>query len=124
MIDVERFAASNLDFSGRDFDVVLLWDTADYLPPEIVPALFERIRLLLRQHGRLLAFFHGQKEGPTSAFARYQLTESKDLLLVPAGKFQVQKVYNVRQVETFLQDYADVRFFLGKDNTREVIAVR
>src|ERR1700710_1239004 len=30
--DVDRFLASNLNFSGRTFDVVILWDTADYLP--------------------------------------------------------------------------------------------
>jgi hypothetical protein len=37
--DVDRFIAANLDFSGRDFDVILLWDTASFLPPEMVPAL-------------------------------------------------------------------------------------
>ena len=26
----------NLDFAGRNFDVVTLWDTADYLPEAIV----------------------------------------------------------------------------------------
>src|SRR5580698_10003144 len=30
--DVERFLAAHLNFSGRGFDVVLFWDTADYLP--------------------------------------------------------------------------------------------
>ncbi len=28
--DVDRFLATNLNFSGRNFDVVILWDTADY----------------------------------------------------------------------------------------------
>src|SRR5580698_10200043 len=30
--DVERFLATHLNFSGRGFDVVLFWDTADFLP--------------------------------------------------------------------------------------------
>src|SRR6202789_89482 len=30
--DVEGFLQSNLNFSGRMFDVVILWDTVDYLP--------------------------------------------------------------------------------------------
>ena len=30
--DVDRFLESNLNFSGRVFDVVIFWDTADYLP--------------------------------------------------------------------------------------------
>jgi SAM-dependent methyltransferase len=55
--DIDGFIASNLDFSGRDFDVILLWDTANFLPPEFVPALFERLRTVLRPDGMLLAFF-------------------------------------------------------------------
>ena len=50
--DVERFTNANLDFSGRDFDVILLWDTADYLPPALVPALFARLPAVTRPEGR------------------------------------------------------------------------
>src|ERR1700761_4757259 len=62
--DVEGFVEANLNFSGRDFDVVLVWDTADYLPQELVPALFERLHEVLRPSGRLLAFFHGSAPNP------------------------------------------------------------
>jgi len=34
--DVDRFLAAHLNFSGRGFDVVLFWDTADYLPQELL----------------------------------------------------------------------------------------
>ena len=67
--DVDRFEAANLDFSGRDFNVVLLWDTANYLPPAMVPLLFKRMREVLQPDGRLLAFFHGRKEGPGTIFS-------------------------------------------------------
>ena len=122
--DVERFIASNLDFSGRDFDVILLWDTANYLPAAMVPALFSRLRDVLRPEGRLLAFFHGKLTGPETAFSRYQLTDSDDLLVLDGGNFPVRQVYQTRQVERFLEGFSNVRFFLGKDNVREVIAVR
>jgi SAM-dependent methyltransferase len=122
--DVERFIAANLDFSGRDFDVILLWDTANYLPSQMVPALFARLRDVLRPEGRLLAFFHGRLEGPETAFSRYQLSDSDDLLVLDGGNFPVRQVYQTRQVERFLEGFSNVRFFLGKDNVREVIAVR
>jgi hypothetical protein len=122
--DVDRFIASNLDFSGRDFDVILLWDTANYLPPAMVPALFGRLRDVMRPEGRLLAFFHGKLTGPETAFSRYQLTDSDDLLVLDGGNFPVKQVYQTRQVERFLEGFGNVRFFLGKDNVREVIAVR
>jgi SAM-dependent methyltransferase len=122
--DVERFISANLDFSGRDFDVILLWDTANYLPPAMVPGLFARLRDVLRPDGKLLAFFHGRLEGPETAFGRFQLGDGDDLHVLDSGNFPVRKVYQTRQVEKFLDGYSSVRFFLGKDNVREVIAVR
>ena len=41
--DVEGFLAAHLNFSGRGFDVVLFWDTADYLPQELLGPTLERI---------------------------------------------------------------------------------
>ena len=122
--DVAGFVETNLNFSGRDFDVVLVWDTADYLPTELVPALFEKLHQVLRPHGRLLALFHGSPPSPQKPFTRYQLTETDQLLLLASGTFPFQQNYQTRQIEKFLAGYASVRFFLGKDNVREVIAVR
>jgi hypothetical protein len=122
--DVDRFVSANLDFSGRDFDVILLWDTANFLPPVMVAALFVRLREVLRPEGKLLAFFHGRLEGPETVFGRFQLGDSDDLHVLDSGNFPVRKVYQTRQVEKFLDGYSSVRFFLGKDNVREVIAVR
>ena len=122
--DIDGFIAANLDFSGRDFDVILLWDTANFLPPELVPPLFERLRNVLRPDGRLLAFFHGRLEGPETAFARFQLGDADEIVALDSGAFPVRKVYQTRQVEKFLEGYSSMRFFLGKDNVREVLAVR
>jgi SAM-dependent methyltransferase len=122
--DTDRFIAANLDFSSRDFDVILLWDTANFLPPEVVPALFARLRKVLRPDGLLLAFFHGRLTGPETAFSRFQLGDGDDLRALDSGKFPVRQVYQNRQVEKFLEGYSSFRFFLGKDNVREVIAVR
>lgn len=122
--DAERFAAQNFDFSGKEFDVILLWDTADYLPPATVPLLLSRLREVLRKDGRLLAFFHGKLTGPETQFYRYHVADRPELLLQPAGNFPVQSITQNRQVEKFLEGFSDTRFLLGKDNTREVIAVR
>lgn len=122
--DVERFVKTNLDFSGKDFDVVLLWDTANYLPPTMVPALFKRLREVLRPEGRLLAFFHAKMTGPETTFSRYQLTNDENLMMLDSGNFPVLAVYQTRQMERFLEGYSSIRFFLGKDNVREVIGVR
>ena len=122
--DIEGFVKSSLDFSGRDFDVILLWDTANYLPAPLVPAVFERLLTVLRPNGRLLALFHGRTEGPETAFSRYQLTDTDQLHVTSAGDYKVLQVYQPRQLEKLLEKFASTRFFLGKDNVREVIAIR
>src|SRR5579875_2431256 len=122
--DVDAFVNSSLDFSGRDFDVVLLWDTANYLPGQLVPPLFDRLHGVMRPHGRLLSLFHGRTDGPETAFSRYQLTDSDHLNVVSAGDYPVRQVYQTRQVEKLLEKFSSTRFFLGKDNMREVIATR
>src|ERR1700729_4063140 len=40
--DADRFLGANLNFTGRIFDAVILWDTADYLPETLLPVLLER----------------------------------------------------------------------------------
>lgn len=122
--DIEGFVKSSLDFSGRDFDVILLWDTANYLPGPLVPAMFERLHKVLRPQGRLLALFHGRSEGPETAFSRYQLTDTDQLNVTSAGDYSVRQVYQPRQLEKLLENFSSTRFFLGKDNVREVIAIR
>lgn len=122
--DGERFSATNLDFSGRDFDVILLWDTADYLPPPLVPTLFGRLRAVIRPGGRLLGFFHGKLEGPENGYARYQLTGTDELRLLGSEPLPVRQVISNRQIEKYLEGFETVRFFQGVDNVREVIATR
>ena len=42
--DADRFLGANLNFTGRIFDAVILWDTANYLPETLLPVLLERIQ--------------------------------------------------------------------------------
>ena len=120
--DTERFAATNLDFSGRDFDVILLWDTADYIPTPLVPTLFERLRAVTRPEGRLLGFFHGKADGPDTGYARYQLTDSEALKMLGNDPLPIRQILQNRQIERYLEGFSTIRFFQGADNVREVIA--
>src|SRR5580704_15616968 len=72
--DVEGFLKSNLNFSGRMFDVVILWDTADYLPEPLLEPVFSRIHQVLQPGGLMLAFFHTSANSDTN-FCRYHLTD-------------------------------------------------
>ena len=122
---VDRFLAANLEFAGRSFDVVLLWDAADFLPAALLAPLFHRIYMVMQPGALLLAFFHSKMKGVSpaeTAFYRYHLTPDEHVKMQRGGEFALQQAYNNRQIEALLKDFKSYRFFLAKDNLREVVA--
>ena len=49
----KAFLSSSLDFGDRLFDVVLFWDTADYLPSELRQAVVTRLHEVMVTGGQL-----------------------------------------------------------------------
>ena len=124
VFDVEGFIATNLSFDGRMFDVVILWDTADYLPEVLLAPILERIHNVMQPGGRILAFFHSKPTGPDTEFCRYHLTDQDVVDMQRAGNFPLLHIYNNRQIENLFSAFSNYRFFLAKDNLREVIITR
>jgi hypothetical protein len=121
--DVERFLHTNFSFSGRMFDVVILWDTADYLPEALVAPVLSRVREVLQPGGLMLAFFH-QTSSPDTVFCRYHLTDTDVVEMQRAGNYPLLNIYNNRKIENMLSGFSSYRFFLAKDSLREVIITR
>lgn len=121
--DVDRFLATNLNFSGRNFDVVLLWDTADYLSEPLIGPVFSRIHEVMEPGGALLGFFHATTD-PGTSFCRYHLTDNDVVEMQRAGDYPLHQIYSNRKIENLLSGFSTYRFFLAKDSLREVIAIR
>ncbi|HMF64988.1 MAG TPA: class I SAM-dependent methyltransferase [Edaphobacter sp.] len=121
--DVERFLVSNLNFSGRTFDVVILWDTADFLPEPLLTPVFSRIHQVMEPGGLMLAFFHATTS-PETVFCRYHLTDTDVVEMQKAGNYPLLHIYSNRKIENMLSDFSTFRLFLAKDNLREVIITR
>jgi hypothetical protein len=122
--DVERFIAANLDFSGRTFDVVTFWDTADYLPAALLAPVIDRIHEVMHPGGLLLGFFHSKANAGETRFSRYHLTATDSVEIQRATNHPLLNVYNNRQIEKLLHAFSGYRFFLAKDNLSEVLATR
>lgn len=121
--NVDRFLSTNLNFSGRNFDIVLLWDTADFLPDALVAPIFSRIHQVMEPGGLMLGFFHSTTD-PSTSFCRYHLTDSDVVEMQKAGSYPVLHIYSNRKIENLLSAYSSYRFFLAKDSLREVIVTR
>ena len=122
--DVDRFLATNLNFADRKFDVVIFWDTADYLPAALLNPVIGRIYDVMQPGGLLLGFFHSKAAVGDTRFSRYHLTASDSVEIQRAGEHPLLNVYNNRQIEKLLHAFSGYKFFLAKDNLSEVIATR
>lgn len=127
--DVDRFLGSHLEFSGRGFDIVLFWDTADYLPEELLTPVLGRLHSVMAQGGQLLAIFQSAPgvSGPATVkrdFSRYHLTNQSAVEVQRAGDYPVVHNYTNRQIEKLFNAFTGYHFFLSKDNLREIVVTR
>jgi hypothetical protein len=123
-IDATRFLNENLAYEKKLFDAVLLWDVPDYLPESLVKPVVERIHTITKPGGMLLGFFHSRDAGPDAPYYRYHIANKETLELQQGPKFRLQRVFNNRHIETLFRDYANIKFFLGRDNIREILVIR
>lgn len=123
-LDTERFLDDNLNFEREEFDAVMFWDLADYLPEPLVKPVIERIHVGMKPGGILLAFFHTKDAGPQAPFYRYHIASKEAIEMQRAEQFKLQRVFNNRHVETLFRDFGSIKFFLGRDNMRDVLVIR
>jgi hypothetical protein len=123
-IDVDRFLNENLRFERDEFDAVMFWDLADYLPEPLVKPVIERIHVGMKPSAILFSFFHTKDAGAEAPFYRYNIATKDTLELQPAAPFKLQRVFNNRHVENLFRDFNSIKFFLGRDNIREVLVIR
>lgn len=122
--DVNRFFAENLIFRNVKFDAVLCWDIPDYLAEPLVKPMVERIASIMNPQGYLLSFFHTKDAGPEAPYVRYHINGLDTLRLQRGPQFRLQRVFNNRHIENLFHDFASLKFFLARDNVREVLVVR
>lgn len=122
--NVPGFFEQNLSFGRREFDVVLLWSTLDYIPQGLVLPLIDHLKDAVLRGGLILAAFHSKATGPNTAFCRYHLTGSDMLEMQEAEPHPVQRVYTNRKIEELFAQFSNSRFFLAKDNLYEVLLTR
>jgi SAM-dependent methyltransferase len=143
ILDSRRFLTDNLVYPAAHFDVVLCWNLPDYLDESLVRPVMGRLWSVLKPGGMMMAFFHTKDAGPDSPCYRFHIV-GKDMLEMqpivlrretrrgPTGAvhtavsegFRLQRVFNNRHIETLFRDFASIKFFLARDNVREVLVVR
>jgi hypothetical protein len=122
--NVEGFLSQSLNFSGRTFDVVLLWTALDYLPEALVAPVVESLYEAMNPDGQVLAFFHTRTQGEETAHCRFHVTAGDDVEVQLAEPFPIQRAFTNRSIERLFAAWSGYRQFLAKDGVSEVIITR
>jgi SAM-dependent methyltransferase len=137
VLDERRFLAENLVYPAAHFDVIFCWNLADYMDESLVKPVVGRLWSILKPGGLLLAFFHTKDAGPDAPCYRYHILNNDTLEMQhivvhtqggrrggASGSLRLQRVFNNRHIENLFRDFASIKFFLARDNVREVMVVR
>ena len=122
--DVSGFLEQSLKFSGRMFDVVLLWTALDYLPDPLVKPVVERLFKATNPGGQVLAFFHTGTRGEETDYCRFHVTPGDDVEVQLAQQFPIQRSFTNRDIKELFADWSDYRQFLAKDGVSELLITR
>lgn len=123
-VDLAKFLSENLKHKSDQFDLVLAWDVPDYLPEAVVKPLIDKLATSMRAGGVLLAFFHTRDAGPDASYYRYHIAGEDSLELQRGPQFRLQRVFNNRHIENLFREFSSIKFFLARDNVREVLVIR
>ncbi len=122
--NVEAFLKSVLDFPDGQFDGVLVWDTLQFLAPQLLQVVVERLYRVLQPGACMLAFFHAEERIDTIPTYSYRVQDHRTIHLAPRGRRKPAQFFNNRSLEKLFQDFQSVKFFLTRDHLREVIVRR
>jgi hypothetical protein len=111
-------------FSGRSFDVVLLWTALDYLPEPLVAPVVAHLFSAMNPGGQVLAFFHTRTQGEETVRCRFHVTAGDDVEMQWTHPYPIQRVFTNRSIERLFAGWSGFSQFLAKDSVSEAIITR
>jgi len=121
---IEQFLRHTLNFENERFDGVLVWDVLQYMTPTLLTATLERLRTIVRPQSYLLTYFHSDEKAQQVPFYSFRIQDQQHLLLAQRGMRKPAQIFNNRSLEKLFQQFESVKFFLTREQLREVIVRR
>ena len=121
---IESFLGHNLNFDTEQFDAVLVWDVLQFLPSVLLAATLERLGRIVRPKSYLLAYFHADEKSQQVPCYSFRIKDQQNILLAQRGFRKPAQLFNNRSLEKLFQGFDSVKFFLTREQLREVIVRR
>jgi hypothetical protein len=121
---IDHFLKQNLDYEEGQFDGVLVWDVLEYMAPPLLAATLDRLCRIVRPKSYLLAFFHVEEKMGVVPRYSFRIQAFNSLVFVERGQRMPVQLFNNRSLEKLFGKFESVKFFLTREQLREVIVKR
>jgi hypothetical protein len=121
---IEYFLKQNFDYPKDTFDGVMLWDSLQFMSPALLTATVERLYEVMRPKSYLLAFFSASERVTEVPSYLFRIVDNKTIHLTERGMRPTGQVFNNRNLEKLFGKFGSVKFFLTRENLREIIVRR
>jgi hypothetical protein len=113
-----------LNFPPGHFDGALAWDGLQFVAPPLLGEVVDRLYEILRPNAYLLAYFSADERAEMAPHHDYRIEDGKTLLLTPRSQRPPAQHFSSRSLEKLFSRYQQIKFFLTRDNLREVLVKR
>lgn len=120
----QKFLQQALTFPDASFDGALVWDALQFLVSPVLEQAVAQLLRVVRPGGLILAFFNANEKIAEIPLYSYRIQDTKTIAQVPRGGLQRAQHFNNRNLEKLFEQAASIKFFLTRDNLREVIVRR
>jgi hypothetical protein len=121
---IEHFLRTHFEYATGTFDGVLLWDSLQFMSPALLTATVDRLYDIMRPGSYLLAYFTSNEKVVEVPSHFFRLQDHKTVTISDRGLRPSGQVFNNRNLEKLFGKFESVKFFLTKENLREVIVRR
>ena len=118
---IDYFLRQALDYPEGQFDGVLVWDSLEYLAPALLTATIERLQKIVRPKSYMLAFFHSDDKLESVPCYTFRIQDVNILQVGQHGVHKPAQLFNNRRLEKLFGRFESVKFFLTREQLREVI---
>jgi hypothetical protein len=118
---IDYFLRNALDYPEHHFDGVLVWDVLEYLEPALLAATMDRLKKIVRPTSYMLAFFHSDDKLEAVPYYTFRIQDVSTLQVAQQGMHRPAQLFNNRSLEKLFHRFESVKFFLTREQLREVI---
>ena len=93
----------------------------EYLAPALLTAVVERLQKIVQPQSYMLAFFHSDDKLDAVPYYTFRIQDVNLLQVDQHGSRRPAQLFNNRSLERLFGRFESVKFFLTREQLREVI---